>query len=207
MNGYSKFVLNRDGLESLLSKLRAANYHVIGPRVHDDAIMYDTVESLSDFPIGYSDVQAPGRYRLAKSQNSQSVFRYTVGQNSVKQFLYPARKEALTIARGKRGFEIEQRNEDKTKYAFVGLRACELASLEVRDKVLTHGSYVDRDYLEHRRRMFVVAVNCTVPGGTCFCASMKTGPAATNGFDIALTEIEGSAESKFVVSVGSDRGY
>jgi len=33
-----------------------------------------------------------------------------------------------------------------------------------------------------------LSLNARIPCGTCFCASMKTGPRATKGFDLALTE-------------------
>jgi hypothetical protein len=36
---------------------------------------------------------------------------------------------------------------------------------------------------------FVVAVQCGQAGGTCFCVSMNTGPVATRGFDLALTDV------------------
>ena len=52
----------------------------------------------------------------------------------------------------------------------------------------------------------MLAVNCTQPGGTCFCASMGTGPQATNGFDLALTEVCDDGEHYFVVEIGSERG-
>ena len=44
-----------------------------------------------------------------------------------------------------------------------------------------------------------------MPGGTCFCTSMGTGPRAESGFDLALTELVGD-EHRFVVEVGSERG-
>ena len=40
-----------------------------------------------------------------------------------------------------------------------------------------------------REGAFIVAVNCGQAGGTCFCVSMDTGPRATRGFDLALTEL------------------
>src|SRR5271167_1910940 len=56
------------------------------------------------------------------------------------------------------------------------------------------------------RQIFVVAVNCTEPGGLCFCASMGTGPAVGPGYDLALTErIDGDGR-RYVVDVGSDDG-
>jgi ferredoxin len=53
--------------------------------------------------------------------------------------------------------------------------------------------------------VFVVAVNCFEPGGTCFCVSMGTGPKAEQGYDLALTELlEGG--HRFLVEAGSERG-
>ena len=54
--------------------------------------------------------------------------------------------------------------------------------------------------------MFVVALNCTVAGGTCFCVSMDTGPRATFGYDIALTEVIEDGRHYFLVESGSEAG-
>jgi sulfhydrogenase subunit beta (sulfur reductase) len=51
-----------------------------------------------------------------------------------------------------------------------------------------------------------VAGNCGSPAGTCFCVSMGTGPRASNGYDLALTELVQESGSTFVVHVGSERG-
>jgi hypothetical protein len=36
--------------------------------------------------------------------------------------------------------------------------------------------------------IFIIAVQCTQAAATCFCASMGTGPQASAGFDLILTE-------------------
>ena len=54
--------------------------------------------------------------------------------------------------------------------------------------------------------MFVVAVQCGQAGGTCFCVSMETGPRATEGYDLALTEIVGDGRHEFLGEVGTERG-
>jgi formate hydrogenlyase subunit 6/NADH:ubiquinone oxidoreductase subunit I len=71
--------------------------------------------------------------------------------------------------------------------------------------VLTESSFVDAHYAARRSDVFVVAVECGVAGGTCFCASMGTGPDAKGGFDLALTELV-SDDHRFVVRIGSDAG-
>jgi sulfhydrogenase subunit beta (sulfur reductase) len=49
-------------------------------------------------------------------------------------------------------------------------------------------------------------VNCGEAGGTCFCVSMKTGPKADAGFDLALTELLDGGDHRFLVEVGSELG-
>jgi formate hydrogenlyase subunit 6/NADH:ubiquinone oxidoreductase subunit I len=78
--------------------------------------------------------------------------------------------------------------------------------MAVQDKVFMHGAYTDPTYAARRQAAFIVAVNCGQAGGTCFCVSMQTGPKATGGFDLALTEILAAGRHDFVVDVGSDRG-
>ncbi|HLO78275.1 MAG TPA: 4Fe-4S dicluster domain-containing protein, partial [Magnetospirillum sp.] len=47
------------------------------------------------------------------------------------------------------------------------------------------------------------AVECGACGGTCFCASMGTGPEVTAGFDIRLLELEGR---RYLADAGSEQG-
>ena len=57
-------------------------------------------------------------------------------------------------------------------------------------------------YTQIRQEALLIAVNCTRPSGTCFCTAWGTGPEATKGFDLALTELRDG----FLVHVGSKRG-
>ena len=57
-----------------------------------------------------------------------------------------------------------------------------------------------------RQALFIIAVNCTEPGGVCFCASMGTGPAAGPGYDLALTERIDDSGHWFVAETGSPEG-
>ncbi|MDZ7640210.1 MAG: hypothetical protein U5J83_18480 [Bryobacterales bacterium] len=101
--------------------------------------------------------------------------------------------------RGRDGVGTESRR------ALLGVRSCDLAAIHVLDRVFLHDRYPDRGYAARRETLFIVAVNCGYPSGTCFCASMGTGPEAAGGFDLALTEIL-TGEHRFVVTVGSEAG-
>src|SRR5207253_1897746 len=66
--------------------------------------------------------------------------------------------------------------------------------------------YTDPTYQSRRKDLFIVALNCGHAGGTCFCVSMHTGPKATFGFDLALTEVLDANRHYFVVQVGTEMG-
>ena len=51
------------------------------------------------------------------------------------------------------------------------------------------GAHADTDYAARRRSLFVIAVNCGQAGGTCFCVSMRTGPAASRPLDAITRRI------------------
>ncbi len=74
------------------------------------------------------------------------------------------------------------------------------------DRVLLGGSHPDPAERAAREGVFIVAVQCGQAGGTCFCASMGTGPTAQSGFDIALTEVIEDRRHYFVAAPGSEAG-
>ena len=59
------------------------------------------------------------------------------------------------------------------RYAFIGVRACELAAIDVQDRVFV-GPGAGCRLRPLRSGAFLVAVNCAEAGGTCFCVSMGT---------------------------------
>ena len=100
---------------------------------------------------------------------------------SWKKFLHPAVVRLWRAKTGGNGFQIEEGPEEAGKFAFIGVRSCELHAIAVQDKVFLDGKYSDPVYKARRQNNFIVAVNCGHAGGTCFCVSMKTGPKATSG--------------------------
>jgi sulfhydrogenase subunit beta (sulfur reductase) len=199
-------VLDLDGLQALVDELRARGYRVVGPTVRDGAIVYDEIASVEDLPAGWTDEQDAGRYRLRRRDDG-ALFGHAVGPHSWKRFLFPPRSRLWRAEQGRDGIEApEELPEPPPPYAFLGVRACELAAIAVQDRVFLGGRYRDPIYEACRAGAFVVAVNCGAPGGTCFCASMGTGPQVTAGFDLALTELLGDGGHEFVTEVGGGRG-
>jgi hypothetical protein len=73
----AQVVLEREHFQRLLDVLRDKGYQVVGPTVRDNAIVYETLTAVSDLPIGYTDEQDGGRYRLKKRADG-ALFGYAV---------------------------------------------------------------------------------------------------------------------------------
>ena len=200
-------IVERSALDALLGSIARQGYQVLGPTVHDGAIVYREVRSAADLPIGWGDEQDGGTYRLRRRED-EAVFGYAVGPQSWKQFLHPPRLRLWRARRGQNGdgLEITEEPTDAPRYAFFGVRSCELHAIAIQDQVFLPGAHPDLSYAARREDALLVAVNCGEPSGTCFCTSMGTGPKASAGYDLALTEVLDAGGHRFVVEVGSDRG-
>ena len=198
-------IIARVQLDALLDALHRRGYTVIGPTVRSQSLVYDELRRADDLPAGWVDVQQGGTFRLARGDDD-ALFAHTVGHDSLKRFLFPPHLSIWRARRGAHGgLEVEE-PAPPPRYAFLGVRSCDLHAVAIQDRVFMDDRYVDPDYEARRRDAFFVAVNCGRAGGTCFCTSMGTGPRVGGGFDLALTEVLDDDSHRFVVEVGSDRG-
>ncbi|HTW11667.1 MAG TPA: 4Fe-4S dicluster domain-containing protein [Solirubrobacteraceae bacterium] len=198
-------VIAPEMLDELITVLRGRGFRVLGPRVRDGAIVYDDLSSAAQLPIGWTDEQDGGSYRLRR-RSDQARFGYAVGPHSWKQFLFRPEVRLWRARRSAAGDAVvEEEPVSDEALAFIGVRSCELHAIEIQDRVFMGGAHVDRDYAAQRAGAFLVAVNCTTPAGTCFCVSMGTGPKAGAGFDLALTELL-DGEHRLLAEAGSERG-
>ncbi|MGB9164688.1 MAG: 4Fe-4S dicluster domain-containing protein [Rhodomicrobium sp.] len=201
----AKAAIDVDGLQALIGALATRGYKVLGPTVRDGAIVYDEIEGVADLPAGWTDGQDAGRYRLERREDD-ALFGFAHGPQSWKRYLHPPMQTLWTAKRNGDGLKIVPPDPPTQKFAFIGARSCELHAIAVQDKVFQDGPFVDTAYAARRRGAFIVAVNCAEAGGTCFCVSMKTGPKAETGFDLALTEILSENSHTFLIEAGSEPG-
>ena len=199
---YALYTITPENLNGIIQQLTKAGYTVYGPVVKDGVIIYDTIESISQLPVGFHDAQAPGYYRLEK-RDDNAFFGHVVGPQSWKKILYPSRVKLYTITEAG---DVQLFGEEKKLIAFIGVRSCELHAIGVLDKVLLGGKYKDPVYMNNRRNVFIIAVNCTEPGANCFCSSTGTGPEAMNGYDICLTEVVSQERQYFIAQPGTEKG-
>jgi len=200
----STLALPKGALEDILINLRNQGYDAIGPMIKDGAVVYSPLSSMQDLPKGYASEQDAGYYRLVHTDD-EDYFSLTPGPHTWKQFLFPPISEMTQMRRDVQRpnrWLIESRQTRPPAYAFIGVRPCELAAIQIQDRVFLRDDVKDPIYRSRRERAFILVVNCTNPAGTCFCVSMSSGPKATDGFDLALTELE----DVFLVEIGSETG-
>ena len=195
----------QEQLQTLFTVLQKRDYQLVGPTIRDGAIAYDELNSTADLPVGWTDEQDAGYYRLARRKDA-AYFGYVVGPHSWKKFLYPPVLSLWKANLQKGEVVVAPEAAEAPKYALIGVRSCELHAIAIQDKIFLQGEYTDPVYKARREKAFIVAVNCVTTGGTCFCVSMKTGPKATCGFDLALTEVIDGQRHYFVAESGSVLG-
>jgi ferredoxin len=200
----ARAILPRERLGALLDVLRGLGYTLVGPTVRQGAVVYAEIAGVDDLPAGWTEEQEAGTYRLRR-RDDQALFGYAVGPHSWKQFTFVPRLRLWRARRDGPGFAVEPETGEPPRLALIGARSCDLHALAVQDRTFLGGPYRDPDYAGRRERQFVVAVNCGQAGGTCFCVSMGTGPRATAGFDLALTELL-DGPHRFLVEVGTAAG-
>jgi sulfhydrogenase subunit beta (sulfur reductase) len=198
-------VVSRADLNDLLIVLSERGYSLIGPTVRDGAIVYEPIRSTEDLPAGWSDEQEPGSYRLRR-RDDRSLFGFNLGPDSWKKHLFPPRVRLWRTRLTVEGLGFDEDDEPVPRYAFVGVRACELAGIRILDRVLLDGTYRDPVYRARRENAFILAVNCAQAASTCFCTSMHTGPRVDGSFDLSMTELIDGESHEFLVEIGSALG-
>lgn len=194
--------IDKEQLSSLFKTLQQQGYKLIGPKLENKAITYDTLDSIHDLPMGWQDIQDKGFYRLQK-RNDNALFGYNIGSRSFKQFLFPSQEKILSLQQGNKQPLLVKKQE---KLALIGVRACELAAIQIQDKVFNSSAYPDPRYQQRRANTLIISLNCHTTTNTCFCVSMNTGPEVKQGYDINLSEIILPNEHYFLCQAGSTTG-
>jgi len=207
MSQPGSYTLERQAFDELFGVLGRRGYAVVGPTVRDRAIVYGEIGSSADLPVGWTDEQEGGHYRLRR-RDDEALFGYNVGPHSWKPYQLPPEVRLWRARRGEHGglSELAEAPAEAPRYAFLGARSCELHAMGILDRVLLGGAHADPGDRARRADVLVIAVQCSQAGKTCFCASMGTGPTADSGFDIALTEVLADGRHYFVLDVGSELG-
>jgi sulfhydrogenase subunit beta (sulfur reductase) len=113
----------------------------------------------------------------------------------VKEFLFPLREMAAALPEPIDPASVKP-------FAVFGLKACDLRSLEILDRVFAEKDFEDASYVARREKMFIISSDCTVPGESCFCDVLAGKPYPQEGFDLNVSRVTDG----FLIQSGSARG-
>ncbi len=189
-------------LEQLYQQLQQAGYGVLAPRVVEGAILYREVDSFGALPQGITDQQQPGRYRL-QANSATRYFSWSSGAESPKSYLFPPQQPLWRSVREHDGtLRFDRLPEPEGAIALFGVRPCDLAAIGRLDRHLLRAGAEDPWYRARRENTLLITVSCHQAAETCFCVSTATGPAAEQGFDLRLDELDDG----FLLWSGSTQG-
>lgn len=207
-------VLDDEGFRALIGGI-LAGHTTLGPRVRDGSVVLSELRSVDEMARGVTLEQAPGSCRVVPlPDGDRRRFAWAVGPHSAKSVQHPAERVLFRAEVDDKGFTVLSDGDLPATssgavpsagrpLAVVGLRPCDVAATGVLDRVLGTEAMGGVDPL-------VVVVNCTDPGGTCFCASMDTGPALPRGrldaADLVLWERTDEAGLTYLLTHASSRG-
>jgi len=172
------------------------------------------MKDLMSVLLGYGRVFASAEKGVASNRNSKSrIFIRELNKESFagyripgfrafdnfKSFVLPSRSKVADYPDDKWA-DVKKIKEKKV---LVGLKACDLASFYVLDKVfLDDADFVDPFYKNRRESLILVSSDCTYSSDNCFCNLLGNYPYALKGFDVNLSEINGG----YLIEGGSDLG-
>jgi ferredoxin len=195
-------VLDDAGFRALLARL-LEHHRVVAPQVRDGSIVLDDLLDPDDLPSGVTLHQSPGRCRLGPLEpGDDRRFAWAVGPSSPKALQHPAEQVLVSVELTEDGFLVHDppAADPEPVTVVFGIRPCDVAAMGVLGRVLGEATQA--------RDARVVALNCTVPGGTCFCASMGTGPnldgRARAQVDLELWEQPGDDGPRYLVGQVSE---
>jgi ferredoxin len=188
-------------LELLLQRLSEQGFGTIGPRVEQGTILYRSLESAEALPWGDREQQQPASYRL-KCEDEQRAFAWANGPQALKPLFFAPQESLWQVEKRGNGMVFHESLPEAERLAIIGVRACDLAALTIHDQHFLHGVEADRHYAQRRQSTFIIAVNCSHPAATCFCAATGDGPNAESGYDLLLDELDDG----YLVKAGSMEG-
>ena len=140
---------------------------------------------------------------FVRELNKESISNYRVpgfrANDNFKSFVLPPRVKVADYPDDKWN-DIKQ---GKDKKVLVGLKACDLVSFEILDKIfLEDADLVDPFYKKRRESLILVSSDCAESRDSCFCTLMGYSPYPKGGFDVNLSLVKGG----YLIESGSNFG-
>lgn len=155
-----------ENLDTLIKRLIAMDYTVIGPKKEGRLVLFQEIQSGSEIHLDQVNTN-----------------------NSIKDLFFPRSEKILSFRFAEKRVEIEDPPETFRKTVIIGAKPCDTASLPILDKLFQHDC-CDPFWFSKRNATTIISIACDKCDEYCFCTSVGLSPVSKNGGDILLTEGE-----------------
>ena len=143
---------------------------------------------------------APGKSSYRVWTNGTRVSKALHTTRSAKDFFFPQTESLAEFKIDHKNIEIIDIRRETEEFAIFGVKACDVRSFEILDKVY-HTDPVDSFYKSRREHGIVISMTCSRPSETCFCKVFDVDAASPAG-DVVFTE----TPDGYYVEAKTDRG-
>ncbi|MGN1347056.1 MAG: 4Fe-4S dicluster domain-containing protein [Eubacteriales bacterium] len=119
---------------------------------------------------------------------------------SAKDFFFPQTENLVEFKMSGKNIEIIDPRRETEDYAIFGVRACDIRSFSILDKVFL-AEPVDTYYKNRREHGLIIGLSCNRPAETCFCGTFGIDAAEPEG-DVTFTEADGG----YFIQANTERG-
>lgn len=128
---------------------------------------------------------------------------------SAKDFFFPQTENLVEFKIDHKKIDIIDPREERENFAIFGVRACDVRSFDVLDRVFL-SEPVDTYYKNRREHSLIISMSCDHPHETCFCSAFGIDSSEPAGDVVFTTAAEGyyvSAKTEKGEKFLSDIGY
>lgn len=119
---------------------------------------------------------------------------------SAKDFFFPQTENLVEFKMSGKNIEIVDPRRETEDYAIFGVRACDVRSFDILDKVFL-AEPVDSYYKNRREHGLILGLSCNRPAETCFCTTFGIDSAEPKA-DVDFTEADGG----YYLNANTERG-
>ena len=173
------FIITKDQLNKLASKLLNDNWSVISPS--KDGSKYSKINDAKDLIV-------------------DSTFKPT--NISMKEYFLPKSETLFFFKRKKDDYELIDLPESDSKAVIFGAKPCDASAIPILSKVF-NWDYKDEFFNKRVDNTVIIGMACKYSDENCFCTSVGLSPVSEIGSDIFLIPID---DKKYLVKTVTDKG-
>ena len=128
----------------------------------------------------YLPVDAEGGARFEKWENGKKLSNALNTVRCAKDFFFPQTENLMDFKVDGKNIEIIDTRSECEDFVIFGIRACDVKSFEVLDRVFL-SEPVDSYYKNRREHGIIMSMACTKPAETCFCQTFGIDAANPEG--------------------------